>query len=285
MSNIDPRTVDCFGYEWTHYNQSALSDEELDTLFNAYFDVFPWPSLPSGAVGFDMGCGSGRWAKRVAERVALLHCLDASEAAVGAAQRNLAALPNCVFHVASVDAIPLPDASMDFGYCLGVLHHVPDTQAGLTACVRKLRPGAPFLVYLYYNLDNRSAWYRALWYASDMLRRLVCRLPLTVKSALAFVIAATVYYPLARLAWLAETCGLRVERWPLAFYRQRSFFVTRTDAFDRFATRLEKRFSAAEIEAMMKSAGLERITFSPAAPFWHAVGFRRVTGGCAASRK
>ena len=44
--------------------------------------------------------------------------------------------------------MPLPDGALDFGYSLGVLHHIPDTQSALRACVRKLKAGAPFLLYL-----------------------------------------------------------------------------------------------------------------------------------------
>ena len=44
-------------------------------------------------------------------------------------------------HAAPLDAMPLPDNSMDFGYCLGVLHHLPDPEAGLAACVKKLKRG------------------------------------------------------------------------------------------------------------------------------------------------
>ena len=51
---------------------------------------------------------------------------------------------------------------MDFGYALGVLHHVPNTQEGLNSCIKLLKPGAPFLVYLYYSFDNRPNWYRNL---------------------------------------------------------------------------------------------------------------------------
>ena len=43
----------------------------------------------------------------------------------------------------------IKENSMDFGYSLGVLHHIPDTKEALQKCVSKLKPGAPFLVYLY----------------------------------------------------------------------------------------------------------------------------------------
>ena len=92
-----------------------------------------------------MGCGSGRWAKLAAAHVRKLHCIDPSSA-IDVAKRNLVTQANCVFHQAGVDDQVLPDASMDFGYSLGVLHHVPDTGQGIRDCVRMLKPGAPFLL-------------------------------------------------------------------------------------------------------------------------------------------
>ena len=226
-------------------------------------------------MGFDLGCGSGRWAVLVAPRVGRLHCIDASEAALAVARQNLAGRTNCELHRASVDAIPLGDGSMDFGYSLGVLHHVPDTAAGLDCCVRKLKPGAPFLVYLYYAFDNRPAWYRLLWRVSDAMRRVISGLPYPFRYATTQLLAAAVYWPLARFARLAERCGFEVGSFPLSYYRTRSYYAMRTDALDRFGTRLEKRFSAAEVRAMMEAAGLERIVFSDAMPFWCAVGFKK----------
>src|SRR3954451_25344372 len=167
--NIDVATVEGFGDEWRRYDQSELPEEELHEIFEQYFAVFPWQDLPDGAAGFDLGCGSGRWARLVAPCVGTLHCVDASVEALGVARETLATQPNCRFHVASVDALPFAEASMDFGYSLGVLHHVPDTQAAISAAVRPLRPGAPLLLYLYYAFDNRPAWYRAAWRASDLV--------------------------------------------------------------------------------------------------------------------
>ena len=133
--------------------------------------------MPPNAVGIDVGCGSGRWAQLVAPRVGHLHVLDASAAALEVARENLQGLANISFHHATIDAIPLPDRSLDFAYSLGVLHHIPDTARGIGDIGRKLKPGAPFLVYLYYAFENRPAWFRAIWRASDGMRRIVSRLP------------------------------------------------------------------------------------------------------------
>jgi hypothetical protein len=89
--------------------------------------------------------------------------------------------------------------------------------------VQKLKPGAPFLVYLYYAFDNRPWWFQALWRTSDMLRRVVSRLPRAMTYGLSQALALLVYLPLASTAALLERFGLPVSNFPLSFYRHRSF--------------------------------------------------------------
>src|SRR5260370_25865333 len=95
--NADTKTVEGFGVEWTRFDQSALPEEELRRIFEGYFRIFPWNELPPEAVGFDLGCGSPPWAQGVASRVGLLHCIDASGAALGVARANLLEPTNCHF--------------------------------------------------------------------------------------------------------------------------------------------------------------------------------------------
>lgn len=272
-NNLDKEVVAGFGDEWSRFDQSQLSVGELATMFGNYFDIFPWESLPPDAVGFDLGCGSGRWAKIVAAKVGKLHLIDPSDA-IAIAKSNLAEAENCEFHRASVDSIPLDDNSCDFGYSLGVLHHIPDTAAGLQNCVDKLRKGAPFLLYLYYRFDNRPTWFRAIWKISDIFRRGISKLPHSLRFQTSQALAAVVYLPLARFALLAEKLGMDVRNFPLAQYRNNSFYTMRTDALDRFGTRLEQRFTKNEITEMMLSVGLRDIRFSETA-FWTAVGFKK----------
>lgn len=274
--NIDIETVKGFGDEWNRLDQSVLSRCELQDLFNRFFRAFPLDSLPRDAIGFDLGCGSGRWVKCIAPKVGCVHCIDASETALAIAQKNLREFTNCKFHLASVENIPLHENSMDFGYSIGVLHHVPDTAAGIKSCVSKLKPGAPFYLYIYYAFDNRPVWYRMLWHVSDFLRKLISRFPYPLRYWYSQVIAALVYFPLARLSRLMEIAGFNIEGLPLAWYRCRSFYTMRTDALDRFGTRIEKRFTAAQIQEMMEESGLERIVFNDTAPYWCAVGYKKI---------
>lgn len=262
MRNFDARTVEGFGKEWKSFDQSVPSQPELQELFDTYFKIFPWESLLSDALGFALGCGSGRWAKFVGPRVGTLHCIDPSEDAIQVARRNLKDHPNCEFHVASVESIPLPDGSMDFGYSIGVFHHVPNPFEAIRSCVTKLKAGAPFLLYIYYALENRPWWFRCLWKVSELLRRGISRFPYLLRYCTTSVLAALVYYPLANLSLILEKIGFDVNMIPLSAYRLRSFYTMRTDALDRFGTPLAYRFSAKEILQMMENAGLERIEFS-----------------------
>ena len=273
--NIDTRTVAGFGEEWAAFDQTALTFEEWNELFENYFSVFPFGELPTNAEGFDLGCGSGRWAAGVAPRVGTLHCIDPSYKALKVARARLAELPNVTFHLADGDTIPLPDNSQDFGYSLGVLHHIPDTQAAMQNCVSKLKTGAPFLVYLYYALDQRSWWYRSLWKLSDGVRQLISRLPFGPRKWVTTGIAATVYWPLSKLAAHSEALGVDISRIPLSFYRHSSFYTMRTDALDRFGTRLEQRFTRDEIRRMMERCGLDNIVFRDGEPYWVACGRKR----------
>jgi SAM-dependent methyltransferase len=273
MKNIDLKTVVSFGDEWCRFDQVGMAITETKKVFEEYFAIFPWEGLSRDAHGFDMGCGSGRWARWVAPRVKRLSCIDPSDA-IDIARSNLAEFENIDFFRASVDEACIPPNSQDFGYALGVFHHVPDTAAAIRSCVNLLKPGAPLLVYLYYAFDNRPAWYRALWRISDLLRRIIHNLPAGLKHLVTDAIAATIYLPLSCLSSLLEKFGLSVHAIPLSYYRKHTFYTMRTDARDRFGTPLEQRFRREQIELMMLEAGLTSIRFSEAAPYWCVVGIK-----------
>jgi ubiquinone/menaquinone biosynthesis C-methylase UbiE len=276
-NNVDLQVAKGFGQEWSKFRQDegSLLPEQRQEIFDDYFRIFPWHQLPpGGGVGIDIGCGTGRWSVLVAPRVEHLHLLDASPEALAVAKQNLSLAKNVSYHAASVAEMPLPQNSLDFAYSLGVLHHVPDTPSAIEAIAGKLKPGAPFLVYLYYALDNRPGWYRALWWLSNVGRLVISRLPHPLRLVVSQTIATVIYWPLARIAGLLARVDQSPRSMPLSYYSDKSFYVMRTDAYDRFCTRLEKRFTRTEIEQMLYNAGFENIQFSNAEPFWCAVGIK-----------
>jgi len=274
-AKIDEKAVIAgFGDEWQRFPQDDLDPTEVEKLASSYFHVFPWHKLPADARGFDAGCGSGRWARFVAPRVGHLTCIDASPAALAVAKKNLSFCHNAALVCCDVQAPPFAPSSQDFGYSLGVLHHVLDTPGAISALAKCLKPGAPLLLYLYYAFDNRPAWYRGLWKTSEIIRNAVSRLPFRTRYLVSQLIAATVYWPLARTAALAETVSISPHHFPLAFYRHLSFYTMRTDALDRFGTSLENRFTRSQILSMMTDAGLGEVRFSEKTPYWCAVAIK-----------
>jgi SAM-dependent methyltransferase len=271
--NLDEHTAEGFDLIWKRYAQpeSRAVEAGPSDAFDTYFSIFPIERL-AGAEGFDLGCGNGRIAVSVAPRAGFLHCIDPSAAGLAAAKQAMRHRDNVGFHQASVDSIPLADGTQDFGYSIGVLHHVPDPAAGLQCCVDKLKRGAPFLLYLYYSFDNRPGWFRLVWRGSDVARRMIYRLPFPLRVAASTGLAATVYWPLSRSARLLRKLGLKTDDLPLSGYADSSWAVLRADALDRFGTAIEHRFSRAEIERMMLDAGLRDVRFADGPPFWIALG-------------
>lgn len=275
MPNLDARTVDDFGRQWAQFDHHEVDDEEIARRAAQYFRDFPWDALPADPRGFDAGCGSGRWARFAATRAGYLLCVDASAEALQVARHNLEHLDNCEFAVGTLEEMPCPDDSMDFGYSLGVIHHVPDPVSATRALVEKLKIGGYLLIYFYYALDNRPAWYRQLWRAVNRVRPAIARFPPPLKYAASQVIAAGVYWPLARGARVAERLGVDVSNAPLSAYRDKSYYVMRTDAHDRFNPQIELRYTREQLTELMSGAGLDDIHFAEGPPFWVAHGVRR----------
>ncbi len=274
MKNQDDKVIDEFGDEWKKFNHLELDQEKLKESFDQYFSIFPWHLISEDAVGFDMGCGSGRWAQFIAPRVKVLNCIEPSDA-IEVAKENLSNEDNVSFYKETTESCSLINGTQDFGYSLGVLHHIPNTQEALLDCSRLLKSGAPFLLYLYYNFDNKPLWYKAIWKISDVVRRFISISPKPIKNVLCSLIALFVYMPLSRSAYFLEKAGLNVENFPLSDYRNKPFYLSKNDALDRFGTRLEQRFSKAEITEMLYKAGIQDIEFSPGTPYWCCVGIKK----------
>jgi len=274
-ANIHSATISSFGDEWSRFCQDQLTPEELQERFNEYFNIFPWDQITSEAEGFDMGCGTGRWDTFVASKVGLLHCIDPSQDALSVAEKRLRNFANIKFHNAPTSGSVLPPSSQDFGFSLGVLHHIPDTLEAIKDCVQLLKPRAPFLAYIYYDFENRPLWFSMIWKFSNFIRRIIFRLPPSVKSIVCDLLAGLIYYPLTRISLVLDWLGYNVESIPLSYYRIYSFYTMRTDARDRFGTPLEQRFSRAKIKSMFMEAGLESIIFSPKEPFWCVLGYKK----------
>ena len=277
VDNIDEKVIKDFGNEWGNFDQSTINNEELFKAFNQYFRIFPKNYLEKNMEGFDMGCGSGRWSKLIAPKIKKLNCIDPSLEALNVAKKNLRNYQNIQFHNKSVNEKILNSNSQDFGYCLGVLHHITETQKGIESCYDLLKNNSPFLIYLYYRFDNKPLWFKMIWKLSNYSRKFISKLPFKIKKIFTFIIALTIYLPLSKISKIFDLCGFDVKNFPLSDYRNKSFYFMITDSLDRFGTKLEKRFTKKEIEQMLLKAGFVDIKFSETTPYWVALAWKRKT--------
>ena len=272
--NIHSDTVKSFGEEWKKF--SHFSEQEIETAGRQYFDIVSDEMLNANSLVLDIGTGSGRWTKYISPKVKFVEAVDAGES-VFSTQYFLKENKNVRITQASASNIPFEDNAFDFVFSLGVFHHLPDTDAAIKQAVNKLKPGGYFLIYLYYNLENRSAGYKLIFSLSSIFRKFISSLPSFIKKIFCDLIAVFIYLPfifISRMMKLISESGWR--KIPLSYYTDKSFRIIRNDSLDRFGTPLEKRFSKDEIRKMMESSGLRDIIFSEKEPFWHAVGKKAV---------
>lgn len=269
----DERTIESFGKEWGKFN--TFDTAEIELAGDQYFDIVPDELLGPNVVAMDLGCGSGRWTRYLSGRVGHVEALDPSEAVFHAANTHHD-LANVRWSQAGVGEIPFADDTFDLIICLGVLHHVPDTAGAVARLTAKLKPGGHLLLYLYYALDGRGPLFRALFALSDRFRCMISAMPGGSKRMVCDLIAFTVYLPARTCVRMARSLGIRGwQRLPLSYYHDKSITVLRLDSLDRFGTPLEQRFTKAQVERMMRDAGLGDVVFSPSPPYWHGLGRRK----------
>lgn len=265
------QTQESFGYEWERFDQML---PEYQEMVHNYFAIVP-DQLLEGALVLDAGCGMGRWARFIGERgVRRLYAVDYSRA-IDRAAVVLATQGTTHCIQADVRHLPFRPQTFDFIYSLGVLHHLVNPDQGMGSVIGGLRHNGSLLVFLYYALDNRPAFFRWLLRVVTIIRQVTSRLPKPVMYRLAWLIGVGVYWPMARAAGALERVGLEriAKNVPLYWYHQYSLKFMIGDAFDRFATPVEKRYSRRQIRAWLARYGLE-VRFSDTLPYWVALAKR-----------
>jgi SAM-dependent methyltransferase len=250
------RTQASFGYEWTHFNDWRQSGE---TNFNDYFEGVDVSTLTRSLV-LDAGCGMGRHARQIAPFAGRVVAVDFSQA-IDQAARNTREFTNVDCLQADLLALPLKDGSFDFVYSLGVLHHLEETASALQRLVGKLKPGGRLRVYLYWK---RHGWPGRLLRFVTMARRVTTRLPFPLLRVLCGILSVGLYAVVVLPYRLLSAIGFRRhEAWPLYIYSKYPFNVLYNDQFDRFSAPIEKRYDPEDVEALLRSVGLQQVEVRP----------------------
>lgn len=268
-NNKDNMTIRGFGDEWSTYRQNDDVKYDLQKIYSDYFAWFDDHKIDYDNV-LDVGCGSGRWARFVARKASQLDVLDPSAKALKIARSNLADFKNITYINSTADDLDC-NRNYSFVYSLGVLHHIPDTRAAVKTVSEFVKPGGHLLLYLYYRFDNRPKWFQIIWWLSNILRKVISKLPFPVRKMVCLTIAFIVYWPVSRLYKVIRLSGRNPKNFPLSYYSNKKLSVLKTDALDRFGTRLENRFTQREIREFLTENNFTDIQFKDGEPFWTVI--------------
>lgn len=250
-----------FGEEWKSFDK--ILPEHKDE-FSQYFDIVDLPKLRNSRL-CDLGCGNGRWSyflKDICKEIILVDFSDA----IFTARKNLLGTDNCLFFMCDLKGLPFRDDFADLLFCLGVLHHLPTSALDE---VRSLKRFAPtLLIYLYYSLDNRPAYFRLILKIVTFLRLSLCKIRSPIfRKIFSKSAAFLLYMPLIFLGRLLKP--LRLSNYVPLYeaYHNKSIQRIEQDVYDRFFTRIEQRVSREDILRLRDT--FTNIIVSKNKPYWH----------------
>jgi len=254
------RTQKAFGYEWTW-----ADDYDADNFSDWLPDGFEAETLFRGKVGLEVGCGAGRHAARTSSIAAEHFAVDLSRAVDAAFERNRD-VPNC--HVIQADAFNLPfrERTFEYVYCLGVLQHMPDPEAGFQALAKQPKAGGVLVANVY------AATRPVSQFLLEVARKITTRLPHSLLKVLS-IAAGYFEYGIfigpwrwlrsKRLGrWLRPIVPERIDR-----YADYDLHTCVTDWFDRLSCPVKKHYKREDVFRWYRTAGYADVAVTP---FWKA---------------
>ena len=110
----------------------------------------------------EVGCGTGHWLRRLAERGIRVAGVDASSNMLDYARDQA---PGAALAHATAEHLPWASAAFERVFCINALHHFEDKRRFLAEARRVLRPGGQLMTI---GLDPHTGVDR--WYIYEVLR-------------------------------------------------------------------------------------------------------------------
>lgn len=132
----------------THWNQTPLFYSEDER-----YRIYPWlPEVAeftkhAGEKVLEVGCGTGSDLLQFAKNGAEAHGIDITEEHLRLAKQRVGDLAQVQY--GDGRAIPYPDATFDYVYSHGVIHHSDEPQKITAEIMRVLKPGGKFNIQVY----------------------------------------------------------------------------------------------------------------------------------------
>jgi SAM-dependent methyltransferase len=249
--SADARTAEAFAESWNRVGEGSVYSREQ---FLDWLDPID-PAELRGRRVVELGFGNGSLLHHVASyapaRLAGIELGDTLETT----RRNLPPLPEGVLDLHRGDLVEASLGEFDLAYCIGVLHHLQDPEAGFRALLRHTKPGGRFHAWVYAREGNGI-----IVTLVDPLRRIASRLPWWITKyaiALPLVIPYFLYARMLRALSGPATGGSGLRSFlPLRDYSlwiaERPFRFFRHVAFDQLVTPRTVYLRRATIDAWLR---------------------------------
>ena len=239
---VSDQYLESFGHQWTTFE--VAHDDEDRATFEAKTGVAL--NQLRGMRVLDAGCGGGRYSKICGENGAIVIGADHTRA-VDKARQLCAHLPDVHFVQADLKQLPLEQASFDFVFSIGVMHHDANTRAVFDAVAKMVKPGGRYSVWLY----RRNQWWQEL--INTALRALTSRLP------------AAVLMPFCHLGAILGGIPLinRTLNKFVNFSAHPSYENRVCDTFDWWAPRFQYHHTVNELTSWFTEAGFSQLKELP----------------------
>lgn len=153
------------------YGYAMLEAPALHRLFARLFGALVYREaiacVPGGRM-LDVGCGSGRFLRKMAALGWRCEGLDFSETAV-----SLCRAAGLDVRRGDLSSAGFDDAHFDLVTARHVIEHVPDPVAFLREAARVLKPRGRLLIQTPNSAALGRSWFGAYWFANDIPRHLV----------------------------------------------------------------------------------------------------------------
>jgi len=173
------------------------------------------------------------------------------------ARRNLRHVPEGVLELVRGDLTTVDLGTFDVVYCIGVLHHLREPEAGFRAVLRHTRPGGRFHCWVYGHEGNA-----VVRHVVDPIRRAASRLPWWLTKYGVALPLVMPYYAYAKVLGALDERGVAgLDRLPLGAYSRwiakRPFPFFHHVAFDQLVTPRTVYLRRDEIERWLAHPDVE----------------------------
>ena len=234
--------VRSFSAEWNIFSKTELDMEgKTESRDTFILKAGKKPQDLAGKVVLDAGCGMGRFSEVVSrETKATVVGFDLSSA-VDSARSNIGSRGNVHVVQADIMRLPFADATFDFIYSIGVLHHTPNPKRSFERLVPLLKKGGEIVVWVY--AKSHSDFY------SDTWRKVTSRVPWSMTLGFSRIITK-LYGVYRKFPYPAKFL-------PISMHKDPEWRLL--DTFDWYAPKYQYKFETNEVVSWFEEMGFREI--------------------------